>query len=210
MEFQLFDSEYVRKLTSGDAATEAHFNAYFGKFILIKLRARKVLAEMAEEVCQETLLRVLKSLRRGAAAPQAERFGAFVNEISNQVLVEFVDRELRHSPAGKAAAHPADGGAHIDEALVNEERKLLVLEALNELPPKDREILRMAFMDSAERHLITDTFKVDADYLRVLLHRAKSKFYTSYTRKDRRSQPWVARMALFILCSAAALKLTTG
>jgi RNA polymerase sigma factor (sigma-70 family) len=205
VEFYPFDAEYVGKLTGGDAATESHFSAYFGKFILTKLRARKVSAEMAEDVCQETLLRVLKSLRQGAGVSQPERFGAFVNAVSNNVLLEFSHKDSRHPPVEEDTPEPVDGSVHIDVKLVTEERKKLVMEALDELPPKDREILRMVFFEEADRHLIAETFKVDPDYLRVLLHRAKSRFHTVYVRKDRGVQRWVA---LFILCNAMALKLT--
>src|ERR1700719_2177337 len=92
VEFHLFDAEYVRKLAEGDPVTESHFSAYFGKFILTKLRARKVSVEMAEDICQETLLRVLKSLRQGSGVSHPERFGAFVNAISNNVLMEFMHK----------------------------------------------------------------------------------------------------------------------
>jgi DNA-directed RNA polymerase specialized sigma24 family protein len=175
VEFHLFDAEYVRKLTGGDAATESHFSAYFGKFILAKMRARRISAEMAEDICQETLLRVLKSLRQGPGVTQPERFGGFVNAVSNNVLLEFVHKESRHQ------------------------------EALDELPAKDREILRMVFFEEADRERIAEAFEVDTDYLRVLLHRAKSRFYAAYVRKDRGARRFVA---LLILCNVAALKLT--
>jgi RNA polymerase sigma-70 factor (ECF subfamily) len=205
VEFHLFDAEYVRKLTSGDAATESHFSAYFGKFILAKMRARRISAEMAEDVCQETLLRVLKSLRQGPGVTQPERFGGFVNAVCNNVLLEFVHKESRHRPVEEDTPEPVDGGVHIDMALVTEERKKLVLEALDELPAKDREILRMVFFEEADRERIAQAFEVDTDYLRVLLHRAKSRFYTAYVRKDRGAQRFVA---LLILCNVAVLKLT--
>jgi RNA polymerase sigma-70 factor (ECF subfamily) len=205
VEFHLFDAEYVRKLTSGDAATESHFSAYFGKFILTKLRARRVSTEMAEDICQETMLRVLKKLRLGEGVSQPERFGAFVNSVCNNVLLEFLHKESRHPPVEEDTPEPVDCGVHIDVALVTAERKKLVLDVLNELPAKDRQILRMVFFEEADRHLIAETFKVDPDYLRVLLHRAKSKFHTAYARKDRTVQRIVA---LFILCNAVALKFT--
>jgi RNA polymerase sigma-70 factor (ECF subfamily) len=205
VEFHLFDVEYVRRLTGGDAATESHFSAYFGKFILAKMRARRVSTEMAEDICQETLLRVLKSLRQGAGVSQPERFGGFVNAVSNNVLLEFAHKESRHRPVEEDTPEPVDSGVHIDMALVTEERKKLVQEALDELPPKDREILRMVFFDEADRDLIAQTFKVDTDYLRVLLHRAKSRFHAAYVRKDRGMQRFVA---MLILCNALAMKLT--
>src|ERR1700677_460916 len=97
LEFHLFDAEYVRKLTSGDTATESHFSALFWKFILANLGARRISAEMAEDVCQETLLRVIKSLRQGSGVSQPERFGAFVNAVSNNVLLEFTHKQSRHA-----------------------------------------------------------------------------------------------------------------
>src|SRR5580658_3605405 len=122
VEFHLFDAEYVQKLADGDTATESHFSAYFERFILAKMRARKVSVEMAEDVCQETLLRVLKSLRQGSGVAQPERFGAFVNAVSNNVLLEFAHKESRHQPVEEDTPEPVDGGVHIDMALVTEER----------------------------------------------------------------------------------------
>jgi hypothetical protein len=63
----------------------------------------------------------------------------------------------------------------------------------------------MVFFEEADRNLIAKNFKVDPDYLRVLLHRAKSKFLTAYSRKGRGGS---ALGALFILCNALALKFT--
>lgn len=184
MEFHLFDSEYVRKLADGDPSTESHFSAYFGRFILTKLRARRVSRELAEDIRQETLLRVLKSLRQGSGVSQPERFGAFVNAVSNNVLLEFQHKDSRHPPVDGETPEMPDSAANIDVTLVTEERKRMVAEILDELPPKDRKILRMVFFEEADRQSIAEIFEVEPDYLRVLLHRAKSKFLAAYVRRD--------------------------
>jgi RNA polymerase sigma factor (sigma-70 family) len=206
VEFHLFDAEYVRKLAEGDQVTESHFSTYFGKFILTKLRARRVSVEMAEDICQETLLRVLKSLRQGSGVSHPERFGAFVNAISNNVLMEFMHKQSRHPLVDENSPEPVDKTVSIDVTIITEERKRLVAEVLAELPPKDRDILRMVFFEEADRHLVAETFKVDPDYLRVLLHRAKSKFHMAYNRRDRGPQRSVA-LLLFLL-HVIVLKLT--
>src|SRR5580693_6810034 len=108
VEFHLFDSEYVRKLTSGDPSTESHFSAYFGRFILTTLRARKVSTEMAEDIRQETLLRVLKSLRQGSGVSQPERFGAFVNAVANNVFLELTHKQSRHALVDEDTPEPVD------------------------------------------------------------------------------------------------------
>jgi DNA-directed RNA polymerase specialized sigma24 family protein len=51
---------------------------------------------------------------------------------------------------------------------------------LQELPEKDRELLRMFFLEERDKAEICKRFQVSEDYLRVLLYRAKSRFRTTY------------------------------
>jgi RNA polymerase sigma-70 factor (ECF subfamily) len=84
---------------------------------------------------------------------------------------------------------PADDRVDMDASLVTDERKKYVADVLNGLASKDREILRMVFFEEAERDEICRKLGVRAEYLRVLLHRAKEKFAQSYLQKRRpRSQ----------------------
>jgi RNA polymerase sigma-70 factor, ECF subfamily len=205
VEFHLFDAEYVRKLADGDPATESHFSAYFERFILTKMRARKVSVEMAEDVCQETLLRVLKSLRQGSGVSQPERFGAFVNAVSNNVFLELTHKQSRHAAVDEDTPEPVDKAAGAETRLITEERKQMVAAVLDELLPKEREILRLVFFEEVDRHQISEQFQVDPDYLRVLLHRAKSKFHLAYTRRQRAFQ---RAGVLFFLCNVMVLKIT--
>jgi len=205
VEFHLFDAEYVRKLADGDPATESHFSAYFEKFILTKMRARRVPVDMAEDVCQETMLRVLKSLRQGSGVSQPERFGAFVNAVSNNVFLELTHKQSRHTLVDEDTPEPVDKTAGAESKLITEERKQMVAAVLEELLPKEREILRLVFFEEVNRHQISERFQVDPDYLRVLLHRAKSKFQLAYTRRQRAFQ---RAGVLFILCNVIVLKIT--
>ena len=52
---------------------------------------------------------------------------------------------------------------------------------LDELPPKDSEILRMLFLQDLDKADLCRKFHVTGDYLRVLLHRAKSRFRKMYS-----------------------------
>jgi RNA polymerase sigma-70 factor, ECF subfamily len=185
MGFHSFDAEYLQRLAMRDSVTESHFCRYFEKLILNKLRARGVPREMAEDVSQETLLRVLKVVRRGAAITQPERFGAFVNTVSHNVLLEFGRQQGRHPMLDEHAKEQADQGPGADAALITEERQRMVAGVLDELPSKDREILRLVFFQEADRESIARKFNVELSYLRVLLHRAKTRFQAAYTRRDR-------------------------
>jgi RNA polymerase sigma-70 factor (ECF subfamily) len=55
---------------------------------------------------------------------------------------------------------------------------------IDDLPEKDRNLLRAFFLEEKEKDEVCRLFGVDRDYFRVLLHRAKDKFRVLY-EKDR-------------------------
>ena len=185
MEFHTFDAAYVRRLADGDPATEAHFSGYFRKFITLKLGARRLSVSLAEDIQQETMLRVLKALRQGSGVSQPERFGAFVNAVCNNVALEFLHKESRQPVGLENSPEPVDDRVDMDASLVTDERKQAVAAVMNGLASKDREILRLVFFEDADREEICRKLGVRAEYLRVLLHRAKEKFAQSYQQKRR-------------------------
>src|SRR5688572_22063730 len=202
LEFCLFDAPYVDRLAGGDPATEAHFSAYFAKFLTLKLRARRLAPEMVDDIRQETLFRVLKALRQGSGVSQPERFGAFVNAVCNNIVFEFLNKEARHPRAPEHEAERADERVDMDASLVTEQRKQIVAEILNGMKAKDREILRLVFFEEAEREEVGRRLGVDSDYVRVLLHRAKARFEQAYLRK----QGLMRQVGVFLMfCSVMGL-----
>jgi RNA polymerase sigma-70 factor, ECF subfamily len=183
VEFCIFDAPYVQRLAAGDPVTEAHFSAYFARFLTLKLRARRLSPQMAEDVRQETMFRVLKSLRQGAGVAQPERFGAFVNAVCNNIVLEFLHKEGKHIPAPENTPEQADDSVTADVSLITEERKQIVAQVLDGLAAKDREILRLVFFEEVGRDEVCKKLGVESDYLRVLLHRAKGRFEQAWLRK---------------------------
>jgi RNA polymerase sigma-70 factor, ECF subfamily len=185
LELHTFDAPYVKRLAEGDPATESHFSAYFHRFIALKLSARRISPSLAEDVRQETLLRVLRVLRQGSGVSQPERFGAFVNSVCNNVTLELLHKQNRQPSALENCPEPVDDSIDMDASLVTEERKRIVVEVLDGLGTKDRQILRLVFFEDANREEICKKLGVGAEYLRVLLHRAKEKFARAYSQKRR-------------------------
>lgn len=182
MIFHSFDADYIRRLTDGDPATEQHFASYFSELLLLKLRSRLRSPQLVEDVRQETLLRVLQNLRRKGGVEYPERFGAYVNAVCNHVLLEFRRSENRTEAMGENDADPADPNVDHDRPLIDAERKETVQRILAELSEKDRNLLRAVFLEEQDKAAVCARFQVDGDYLRVLLHRAKSRFRKAYTR----------------------------
>ena len=176
MEYAVFDAGYLARLKNGDLETGKHFAAYFTNVIWLKLRNRVRARHLIDEIRQETFARVLKYLHSDRRIEYPERFGAFVLSVCNNVMLEVLRSESHHPHSPDQAADPPDDRVKLDSEIVTEERKRAVRSVLDELPEKDRALLRMMFVEEADRAAISRHFKVDGDYLRVLLHRAKERF----------------------------------
>jgi RNA polymerase sigma-70 factor (ECF subfamily) len=178
-----FDRAYVQRLTDGDPETERHFSAYFGQLLLIKLRARLRSAQLVDELRQETVLRVFTALRLKNSLEHPERLGAFVNSVCNNLLLESYRFQRRTQPINSCEQNLSDEQLDAESALVAEESKQQVRQVLEELPEKDRELLRMLFYEDADKSDICRHFRVDREYLRVLVYRAKNRFRKAWLKR---------------------------
>ena len=172
----LFDSAYVTRLRDGDSDTEHHFVSHFSNVIRLSLRARLRSWELIEDIRQETFLRVFNFIRSDRSLDHPERLGAYVHSVSINVMMEHLRASTRHPPIPEEAHQFADKRASADGALVTRERKELVKTVLADLSEKDRRILRSVFLEERDKSEICEDFQVDRDYLRVLVHRAKTRF----------------------------------
>jgi RNA polymerase sigma-70 factor (ECF subfamily) len=181
--FPIFDENYLRSLTEGDAAIEKHFFGYFGDLLLIKIRSRVRSAQAVDDIRQETFLRVLRMVRKEGAVQHPERLGGLVLAVCNNVILEWFRSDKRHRTTADEAPDVADQTIDLEGALVTAERKRGVAAVLAELPEKDRELLKMVFLEDRDKSQVCDRFGVDREYLRVLLHRAKLRFKEQYLKR---------------------------
>jgi len=179
VDFFPFDKPYLERLRAGDAETQRHFASYFGKFLRIRFRARKLSPDVIDDLVQDTLLRVMVKVHKGEVR-QAECFGAFVNSVSNHVLLEYFRQASKNSHGDDGPIEVPDKVLDLDCLLVTQETVKRVRWVLGQLPEKDRRILRRLFFDEEDKDLICNEFGVNRDYLRVLVLRAKDKFRVLY------------------------------
>jgi RNA polymerase sigma-70 factor (ECF subfamily) len=172
MERHVFDAEYVARLTRGEPETEAHFARYFGQLLTIKLRARVRSPEMAEDIRQDTLLRVIRNLREKNGVEHPERFGAYVNSVCDYVLLEFTRRSGKYQQIPEDAPDPVSQDVDPESSLVTEERKAQVRRVVETLNHKDQQVLRMLFFEARDKDEICRKLGVNRNYLRVRVHRA--------------------------------------
>ena len=170
-----FDREYVHRLHHRDPETERHFVDYFGRLLRIKLRSRLRNSQMVEDLTQETFLRVLTALRREDGIQFPAAFGGYVNSVCNNLLYEVNRWQSRAEFISIDQFEPPDNHVSAESVLVSEETNELVRRTLEELPWKERELLRMVFYEDIDRDDICRNFRISPEYLRVLVHRAKAR-----------------------------------
>lgn len=184
MDFVTFDASYVSKLRAGDAPTEQHFITYFSELILLKLRPRLRRPEQIEDVKQETFSRTLSLIRSEGGLRHAERLGPLVNSICNNVLME------QYRSSGRVEALEDEAAAQLVETrpnalsmVISDDTRKLVRRVLDGLSERDRGLLRAVFLEERDKDEVCTELGVDRDYLRVLLHRAKSAFRVVYSKR---------------------------
>ncbi len=184
MDFFAFDKAYVEKLRNGDPATEHHFFVYFEKLLHIKLRARTINSDGIEDLKQETFIRVIAAVRKEGVVRQPERFGAFVNSICNNVLLEYYRSLGKNQQMDESYLEIPDKVLDLEGMMVSKQSAERVRKTLSGLPTRDRELLRAVFLEEKDKDTICRENGVDRDYLRVLLHRAKDKFKAIYEKEQ--------------------------
>jgi RNA polymerase sigma-70 factor (ECF subfamily) len=186
VERQNFDASYLRALADGNPGTEGHFAAYFGELLSIKLRARRLSANLIDDITQETFLRVLATLRKKGGIQTPEALGSFVNSVCNNVLLETY---RAHSRTSEAPPDRASEAPSAETELVHREERERVRTVLSELPEKDCALLRWLFFEEQDKDEVCRKLNVDREYLRVLVHRAKLRFRSGYLRGTESSDP---------------------
>jgi len=184
LQFHTFDQTYLERLCSGDFRTETHFVAYFSELIQLKLRSRVNSPQTIEDLKQETFARVFAALRSQGKIRQPERLGAYVNSVCNNVLLEHYRSGSREdSIEDEEGADFPDTSQDILGVLAHKEMAENVRMILDELPERDRRVLREIFLEERDKDDVCRDFGVDRDYLRVLLHRARQAFKAVYLKK---------------------------
>lgn len=184
MDFFAFDKAYVDRLRDGDPTTEHHFVTYFEQLLRIKLRARTLTSDKVEDLRQETFIRVIAAVRREGGVRQPERFGAFVNSICNNVLLEHYRSSGKNQQMDDTHLETPDKVLDLDGMLVSKQAAERVRQILGGMPARDRELLRAIFLEEKDKDAVCKDFGVDRDYLRVLVHRAKDRFKVLYEKDN--------------------------
>lgn len=191
MQFVAFDASYLERLQSRDPTTEAHFVAYFGELLRLKLRSRLRSKEAIEDVRQETFLRVFAVVRSDDGVRQPERLGALVNSVCNFVLLEHYRSKSRKDSTidDEPESSFVDPDPSLATGLEIKDAQLNVRRILAELPERERRLLQAVLLEERDKDEVCAEMGLSREYLRVLVHRAKRRFEACYVSKPGQSDP---------------------
>jgi len=184
LQFEAFDAAYTARLRAADPATLDHFASYFGELIQLKLRFRVESREVAEDLRQETFSRVLTTLRTAGGLHHAERLGAFVNSVCNNVLLEYYRSRGRTESLEAHEEHYPVASEEPDalHRVLSQDEVSVVRRILAKMGDRDRDLLRAVFLEERDKDEVCRELGVGREYLRVLLHRAKQAFKSVYVK----------------------------
>ena len=185
LETACFDDRYIEGLRGWDSDAVAHFVAYFKIPIWLKARRQLRSPDLVEDACQETLLRVLRYFRSGKQLDNPERLPAFVHSVCHNVTLEMIRARTRYAQMPENGYDCADTRGDPYGDLVTDERKRLVGDILARLSKKDRDLLRLA-MEETDKAELCKRFDTTEEYLRVLLHRARTRFRNALLKRRRK------------------------
>jgi RNA polymerase sigma-70 factor, ECF subfamily len=133
-----------------------------------------------DDLVQETLARYFRAEQRGQIR-NTEEFGAFLNGVCRNVILEYRRRQRREPLADPDVPVP-DTGVR-PEAEVFEMRNAID-HSLADLAERDQAILRSLYLEGREKDAICRQWGMTDAQFRVVLFRAKERFRRAYEARN--------------------------
>jgi RNA polymerase sigma-70 factor, ECF subfamily len=120
---------------------------------------------------------VWAALRDRRRLLRPEKLGPFVNSVCNNVLFEHYRKASREIAMGdEVATNIPDMAKDTADVIADMQMQEAVRETLNRLSERDRFLLEELFLNERDKDDVCQEMRVNREYLRVLLFRAKKSF----------------------------------
>ena len=136
-----------------------------------------------DDLVQESLVRFFRAEQRQQIR-NTEEFGAFLNGVCRNVILEYRRRIRREPPIDPDMPIP-DAGVRPDAEIL--EMRDAIDNGLKELAERDRAILRSLYLEGREKEDICRDWGMSDAQFRVVLFRAKERFRRAYGAEMKRN-----------------------
>ncbi len=144
-------AELLQQAAAGTAAAWDELVRRFERLVWSIARSYRLTPADAGDAVQTTWLRLVEHL---GAIKDPERLGAWLATTTRREALRLVTRRRREQAdvADDHLARLADGGPAVDEALLAQERDVLVARALRDLDPRCQRLLRVLSVSPPPRY----------------------------------------------------------
>ncbi len=174
------DEELVRRIGSGeDAAMQALVSRKLPRLLAL---ARRMLGDAAEaeDVAQETFLRIWRNAPRWR--PGAARFDTWIHRVALNLCYD----RLRRRREWTGSDHPEPAGPWPDPAAsANEEASERVERALQAIAPRQREAIVLTYYQGMSNIEAAAIMEISVEALESLLARGRRSLQTILTQESR-------------------------
>ena len=131
-----------------------------------------------DDIVQEVLTRFVLA-ERDHKIHNPDAIGAFLNGICRNVVSEYRRKNLRNAPMPEIVPEPPSRGLPESDAF---ELRQAVAHGLDQLPDRDRKVLRAFYLEERPRAEILRQMGLTDENFRVVLFRAKERFRAIYSQ----------------------------
>ena len=174
------DEQYIQKVAEGDLNTFRYLVDKY-KDVAFSVAFRIVQNRMvAEDIVQESFFKAYTNLHsfKGESKFSTWFYRIVTNESLKKIKRKQFTAELPFSPSMDYA------GFYLNESiqsLKEEEQKRFISETLKAMQPREALVLQLFYLDEQEISEIGQILDLNADHVKVILHRARKSFYTIFT-----------------------------
>lgn len=150
------DDALIERLRAGDVgALDALLGGHWRGVVLFATAGLGD-AEAAEDVAQETFIRLWRARRELSA----ERVRPFLYRVARNLVTDELRRRAVRARWAQRAPHEAELEPSPDQLLAERDRNAAVADAIHRLPPRRREALVLAFMNGLSYREVADAMGV--------------------------------------------------
>jgi RNA polymerase sigma-70 factor (ECF subfamily) len=177
-------ADLVRRIQAGDPSAEEELATCYDR--RLKGLARQMLHDTSkdEDVSQETMHVAIKRIRDGEIR-EPEKLDSFMRGIARHIADKYNEktRRLGNPDLIEAANEVPSRAPSPLEELLKRERTTIVHRVLEEMKPRDRDILIRYLLDGEDRGSICKRHGLTRAQFNVVFHRAQDRFEESYRKR---------------------------
>jgi RNA polymerase sigma-70 factor (ECF subfamily) len=169
------DQKLIEAIQNGDTKAYAQLvNRYKDLVFTLAIRMLKH-KEEAEEVAQDTFIKVFKSLDKFKGD---SKFSTWIYKVTYNTCLDRIKKNKKHHndvPIDEFTFNKLDSIDNALDNMINEEKSVLIKNCINKLPEDSSALLTLFYFEELSLEEISKIINIEANTVKVKLFRARKK-----------------------------------